>query len=231
MGHSGSHRAPARRSRSARRWLGILGVLLIMVGLALAALALKRAQSPSDVGVEVRPRATPSSSSVGVESEPPATTGEPSAPAALPARGVPVSLTVPRLGVAAPVIRIAMTPNTELTPPDNPGEVGWWGAGARPGAAYGSALIIGHAVHTGGGAFNNLAKLDRGDTVRVRTRRGIIRYGVRSVRIYRKSSLARDAQKLFSQSVPGRLVLVTCEDWNGETWLSNAVVTATPKHS
>jgi len=28
--------------------------------------------------------------------------------------------------------------------------------------------------------------------------------------------------------VPGRLVLITCEDWDGERYLSNVVVTATP---
>jgi hypothetical protein len=28
--------------------------------------------------------------------------------------------------------------------------------------------------------------------------------------------------------VPGRLVLVTCEDWNGARYLSNVVVIATP---
>ena len=49
---------------------------------------------------------------------------------------------------------------------------------------------------------------------------------VRGVTIYRKASLAEDAQKVFSQVVPGRLVLVTCEDWDGQTYLSNAVVFA-----
>jgi hypothetical protein len=33
---------------------------------------------------------------------------------------------------------------------------------------------------------------------------------------------------VFAQDVPGRLVLVTCEDWDGSGYLSNAVVIATP---
>ena len=33
---------------------------------------------------------------------------------------------------------------------------------------------------------------------------------------------------MFSQDVPGRLVLITCEDWDGSRYLSNVVVTATP---
>ena len=44
--------------------------------------------------------------------------------------------------------------------------------------------------------------------------------------VYRKSTLARDAQRVFSQTVPGRLVLITCEGWNGAGYDSNAVVLA-----
>ena len=45
---------------------------------------------------------------------------------------------------------------------------------------------------------------------------------------YRKAALAKRAAQLFDQSVRGRLVLVTCEDWNGEVYLSNVVVVAQP---
>jgi hypothetical protein len=65
--------------------------------------------------------------------------------------------------------------------------------------------------------------------VGVRTGHGWIRYVVRSVRIYDKGSVAEDASRLFSQRVPGRLVLVTCEDWDGVRYLSNVVVTAAPR--
>ena len=92
----------------------------------------------------------------------------------------------------------------------------------------GGALITGHTVHTGGGAFDSLETLTRCDTVRVRTRRGTVEYVVTHVRIYRKSSLARHAGEVFSQQVPGRLVLITCEGWNGAGYDSNAVVLARP---
>jgi len=52
---------------------------------------------------------------------------------------------------------------------------------------------------------------------------------VTSVTTYRKKALAKQAAQLFNQSVPGRLVLVTCEDWDGTAYLSNAVVVAVPK--
>jgi LPXTG-site transpeptidase (sortase) family protein len=87
-------------------------------------------------------------------------------------------------------------------------------------------LITGHTVHTGGGAFDDLETLRPGDPVRVVTDKGSIEYVVSDVTIYRKSQLAEHAGRVFSQSVPGRLVLITCEDWNGSTYLSNTVVLA-----
>jgi LPXTG-site transpeptidase (sortase) family protein len=120
-------------------------------------------------------------------------------------------------------------PGGSLIPPSNPLLVGWWADGARPGAAKGSAVITGHTVHTGGGAFDDLDLLAAGDAVTVTTRRGTIDYVVSSVTIYRKKALATQAQRVFAQGVPGRLVLVTCEDWDGTAYLSNAVVIAIPK--
>ncbi|GAB2730297.1 class F sortase [Nocardioides pakistanensis] len=139
----------------------------------------------------------------------------------------PRRLVVPRLGIDAKVVGVE-APGGVLLPPADPQVLGWWRSGARPGAVRGSALITGHTVSSGGGAFDDLERLRRGDRVRVRTAAGSLLYEVSGVRIYRKAGLARDAAELFSQSVPGRLVLVTCEDWNGTTYLSNAVVVAEP---
>ena len=141
------------------------------------------------------------------------------------AAGVPLSLVVPKLGVDVPVIRIK-TVKGVLVPPSDPQVVGWWAAGARPGAAWGGALLTGHTMHLGGGVFDDLEKLKARDDVRVRTPNGVLRYAVSGVTIYRKASLAKDAERVFSQTVPGRLVLVTCEDWNGQIYLSNTVVFA-----
>jgi LPXTG-site transpeptidase (sortase) family protein len=148
-------------------------------------------------------------------------------PAREPRPGVPQQVDIPRLGVRAPVVGIT-APGGVLTPPPDPQTLGWWSPGARPGAARGSALIAGHTVSSGGGALDGLEHLRAGDRVTVRTSRGAVAYDVRRVSIYRKASLARNAERLFSQDVPGRLVLLTCEDWNGETYLSNVVVLAEP---
>lgn len=143
------------------------------------------------------------------------------------ARGQPHRLVVPKLGINAPVVNIHVSGGV-LDPPADPKTLGWWAAGAKPGARLGGALITGHTVSTGGGAFDDLETLRAGDKVRVRTAKGAVRYRVTAVTIYRKASLARDAARVFSQSVPGRLVLVTCEEWNGSIYLSNAVVLAEP---
>ncbi len=142
-----------------------------------------------------------------------------------PATGVPTRLIVPQLDVNAPVVPIPVD-NGILLPPSNPQMLGWWDQGAMPGALRGGALITGHTVHTGGGAFDNLETLHKGDRVQVRTAKGLIRYAVTGVTIYDKGKLARDAQRVFSQTGPGRLVLITCEDWNGSGYDSNAIVFA-----
>ena len=142
--------------------------------------------------------------------------------------GAPHRVVIPALGVTAPVIPVR-APGGTLVPPSDPTELGWWSPGARPGEAKGSVLIAGHTVHTGGGALDDLVYLDRGDPITFRTDRGRITYLVRSERVYSKGTVADAAERLFSQDVPGRLVLVTCEDWDGERYLSNVVVIATPR--
>lgn len=142
--------------------------------------------------------------------------------------GAPERLRIPALHVDAPVLPVR-APGRTLVPPSDPTRLGWWADGAEPGAAQGSALIAGHTVHTGGGALDDLEELRRGDEIVVRTDRGTIRYAVQSVHVYRKGRIADQAQQLFSQQVPGRLVVLTCENWDGARYLSNVVVTATPR--
>lgn len=62
----------------------------------------------------------------------------------------------------------------------------------------------------------------------MRTSLGWITYVVEDARDYSVASLAKNAAKIFDQDGVGRLVLITCSDFNGEIYLSNAVVTATP---
>lgn len=141
--------------------------------------------------------------------------------------GAPERLQVPALGIDAPVVPIG-APGGVLTPPSDPQVLGWWADGARPGARRGSALVTGHTVHAGGGAMDDLERLGAGDRVWMRTDRGRIGYEVRTVVVLGKGQLAERAANVFDQDVGGRLVLITCEDWNGVEYLSNVVVTASP---
>ena len=144
--------------------------------------------------------------------------------------GAPRRVVIPDLDVDAPVVPVE-APNDTLVPPADPQRLGWWADGARPGALRGSALVTGHTVHEGGGALDDLETLAPGDRVVVRTDRGRLVYAVEQVRIFSKGALSEHAERLFSQEVPGRLVLITCEDWDGSRYLANVVVTATPAAS
>jgi hypothetical protein len=61
----------------------------------------------------------------------------------------------------------------------------------------------------------------------VLTAHGQVRYAVDSVVVLDKDAIARRAPQLFSQEVAGRLVLVTCEGWDGTGYRSNVAVTTT----
>ena len=220
------------------RWLTALGLVLALVALTLPWTA--RALVDRDPGTTAVPVAVPQVASSDPETLPAAVPSS-QAPYRVAPRvtlaevprarqvkaGIPVRLVVPALHVDAPVVPIA-APDGVLLPPSDPQTLGWWMDGAQPGAATGGALITGHTVHTGGGAFDNLETLTPGALVRVRTPDGLLRYVVSEVAVYHKSTLARDAARIFSQTVPGRLVLITCEDWNGTGYDSNAVVYANP---
>jgi LPXTG-site transpeptidase (sortase) family protein len=211
------------------RWLVALGLVLAVVTVTLPWTA--RALVDRDPGRPARAVAVPqvALSSTPAAAEPfdtaPRAEFTSAAPRPRPAPGVPLRLLVPSLHVDAPVIPIS-APGGVLLPPGDPQTLGWWSAGAQPGAATGGALITGHTVHTGGGAFDDLDTMKPGEVVRVRTSDGVLEYAVTDVTVYRKSTLARDAQEIFSQTGPGRLVLITCEDWNGTGYDSNAVVVA-----
>lgn len=199
--------------------LATLGTLLILAALAVTALDHRTSgaerQSGPAVGSHPTTPAAPERPAKGASASP-----------AL-AASTPVRLTIPALGVNAPILAVESR-GTVLAPPDDPRTLGWWRSGGVPGAARGTTVITGHTVHTGGGVFDHLDDLGRGALVRVTTGKGMIEYRVTSVSVYSRSTLATRAGRLFSSSAAGRLALVTCEDWNGTTYDSNAVVLATP---
>jgi LPXTG-site transpeptidase (sortase) family protein len=138
---------------------------------------------------------------------------------------LPTRLLVPVLDIDATVLPIQVT-GGELVPPSDPQEVGWWSEGARTGASVGSAVLTAHTVHTGGGVFDDLKDLMKGDRVTVVSHAKKLRYVVTSVRYLDKQRLADQAAKLFDPTGPARLVLVTCDQWDGAEFNGNTIVTA-----
>jgi LPXTG-site transpeptidase (sortase) family protein len=166
-----------------------------------------------------------------VVQDPPILTSEPAAPAshtsALKAMGVPQFLSVPLLQVNSPVTPISGN-SGELLPPSNPQVIGWWEQGPKPGSSQGTAVLTGHTVHYGGGAFDHLSFLHVGDHFSIQTDHGTIRYVIVHLHKYETGALARDSSSLFQLSGPPRVLLVTCSGWNGHIYLENTVVTGVP---
>ncbi|HSV39001.1 MAG TPA: class F sortase [Nocardioidaceae bacterium] len=207
-----------RRARGALiAFLAAAGVVLLVVG------GLALIDSDDEPAALVKPSKPGSHRTV----KEPVTSLDESPPVADPAAGAPRVLTVPHLGITAEVRRIEVEGGV-LTPPSDAAEVGWDITTAQAGAAYGSTIITGHTVHTGGGALDELDDLRIGDEVMVATSRGRIEYDVTDVVELTKQQMVRAIPKLYRREVPGRIVLITCTDWNGFEYLANTVVVAEP---
>lgn len=203
---------------------------LVAVGLAVCSLLLALdyfgdpTPAPATSGQPGAPTFTRPTDSPTIEpSAVPTTPDAEPPPTRDPNAGVPVGVQIEALGIDVPVVPIQLEVST-LVPPSDPQTLGWWSGGAVAGAERGGAIITGHTVHTGGGALDNLETLRPGDVFRVRTDAGSIRYAVSKVEVFDKSRISRAAERIFSRDVRGRLLLITCEDWDGTGYNSNVVV-------
>jgi hypothetical protein len=122
----------------------------------------------------------------------------------------PQYLKIPALHVNAPIEPVGIDPAGSLGVPDSPAVVGWWAGGPRPGSAVGTAVIDGHVdtAAYGPGALFNLRSLQPGDEIVVEGTAKSVHFRVAALREYDKASLP--TSDIFSQSVSGRLVIVTC---------------------
>lgn len=140
-------------------------------------------------------------------------------------------LWLPSQDVTADVLPVTVT-GRELGVPDDPANVGWWSASARPGAATGSTVIDGHVddAELGRGAFFRLGELAKGAPVYVESADGRrTAYRVVARQIYPKDrGLPAD---VFRLDGPHRLVLITCGgafDGSARSYVDNIVVVAVP---
>lgn len=160
-------------------------------------------------------------------STPPAPTTAPSPSVVKPGPTISHNAVEPsyfRLGdIRAKVVPVSMD-GISLIPPSDPKVLGWWGRMA--GSKHGVTLLVGHTVHTGGGALDHLGDVPVGSVAVVSG----VHYRVVSNKPISKSNLAVLSPKIFHQDGKHELVVVTCTDYNATTgeYASNEVLVATP---
>jgi Sortase domain len=121
----------------------------------------------------------------------------------------PVGLRVPELGVDAPIVQVGVQAGGAMEVPRDVDTVGWYRYGSVPGSP-GSALLVGHvdSRSQGPGVFIELARLEPGDLVRVRTASGSWRgFEVVSRRLVPKDRLP---EGVFGRDGVPSLTLITC---------------------
>ncbi|RKN45544.1 class F sortase [Micromonospora endolithica] len=129
----------------------------------------------------------------------------------------PVRLSVPTIGIAAPVEPVGQARDGSIgVPPlERADETGWYDRGPTPGEP-GPAVIVGHVdTKRGPSVFHDLHKLRPGDTVEVtRADRSVVVFRVDSVEHFPKDRLPAD--RVYGDSGPPGLRLITCGgDWLG----------------
>ncbi|MEU6549765.1 class F sortase [Streptomyces sp. NPDC046915] len=154
-------------------------------------------------------------------------------PAARPlSEALPQRIDIPDLGVQAPVVARGLDGRGAIDPPpfDQAGVVGWYAAGAKPGAA-GTALMVGHVdTETRPAVFYRISALRPGETVRVvRSDGRVAEFTVDDVRVLPRDRF--DAQQAYGPRESGRaeLRLITCGgtfDRASRSYTANVVVSA-----
>ncbi|MFD6419272.1 sortase domain-bontaining protein [Streptomyces sp. NPDC060194] len=224
---------PPPRRRPPRRgllWLCLAVALAVLGGVSAYALASGDGSAPADFG------AAPADSAPGrtAPTGGPATTA-PDTPASAPESPAPAPrrLTLPRVGVEAPVVPVGVAKDGEAEVPKDAREVGWYRFGPAPGAKAGSAVIVGHvdSQTQGLGVLAKLREVREGDRVQVRAVDGSTRdYRITTRRTVAKQSL--DDLRPFRRDGSPVLTLITCtgpylKEKGG--YQENLVVTAVPE--
>ncbi|MFC8193630.1 class F sortase, partial [Cellulomonas sp. NPDC057328] len=143
----------------------------------------------------------------------------------------PDRLRVADVAVDVPVVPVGVGAGGALELPDEPGAVGWWLAGALPGAAEGTVVLAGHVdTVTGPGVMADVLDAPLGARVEVGDGRGgTVPYRLVERRVLPKSAPLPD--DLFAVTGPPRLVLVTCGgnfDRRTRHYTDNVVLLAEP---
>ncbi|GAA5073791.1 LPXTG-site transpeptidase (sortase) family protein [Thermocatellispora tengchongensis] len=152
----------------------------------------------------------------------PLTPAEPAAPPPLPAVKVeppvattkstrPTKISIPGIGVKAPLISVGVQKSGEIEVPplERPKVAGWYRLGPVPGE-IGPAVIVGHVNNKQGPAvFSRLREVKRGDKVRVARNDGkILEFTVDGVEQVSKGTFPTN--RVYSNLNDASLRLITC---------------------
>jgi hypothetical protein len=121
----------------------------------------------------------------------------------------PVHISIPAIGVSAPVIPLGLNRDSTVQVPASFAETGWFRLGPKPGEV-GAALLVGHVDSKAGpGVFFRLAALERGDRIVIRLAdHRMLRFIVTSSRDVAKTHFP--AALVFAHTRRPTLRLVTC---------------------
>ena len=200
---------PTRRPVAA---LAVAAGLVVIAG-ATTGLLLTRHSTPAmrPVAVGVGAVPAPTGPIVGAFPSPTGPIVAVSQSAAPKPVAVPVSLTIPLIGVQTNLMTLGLGRDGTLQVPalSMASVAGWYTGSPRPGA-IGSAIIVGHVDTTSGPAvFDRLDTLTRGDKIYVKRADGtLVEFRVTSVQQYPKDHFPTEA--VYGPVPDPELRLITC---------------------
>ena len=144
----------------------------------------------------------------------------------------PSTLSIPGIGVHAPIVGVGLKANGAMQTPD-PGQVGWYRHGPRPGEP-GPAVLVGHVdTHTDPDVFHRLRDLRPGDELLVGRADGTTtRFRVGRLEQHPKTALPTN--RIWTKAKRPLLRLITCAgsfDKATGHYRDNLIVYASPTGS
>ncbi|KJC63589.1 hypothetical protein TZ00_13725 [Agreia bicolorata] len=139
-----------------------------------------------------------------------------------PIPGQPLRIQIQAVGLDADVRAMGVPESRELDPP-GPYRAYWISDyGVAGPASTNTTYLAGHTYRDGSAVFNPLLDVPQsagavspGESIVITTPEGDVSYTIESTELYDKTSVEQQT-KLWEQ-VPGRLVVVTCFQYNGGT--------------
>ncbi|MEX5270849.1 class F sortase [Kocuria sabuli] len=133
----------------------------------------------------------------------------------------PVSIRIPSVGSASPLLHLGLRPDGSLeVPPTHPGAPASWYTGSPTPGERGPAVLLGHVNATDGGpgVFAGLRSLVPGDTVEVARADGSTAvFAVQRGEQYAKNAFP--TQTVYGDTAGAELRLITCDGYDPATGL------------